>query len=83
MASFSWAIEIEGKLKKSDVVTYNEIWSDIMDKMMALHNCPKHMEGPFIYHLDVGGMYTNIILTNRHQPSANQNSPFIFSLYIH
>ena len=28
------------------------------------------MEHPVIYHLDVGAMYPNIILTNRLQPSA-------------
>jgi hypothetical protein len=28
------------------------------------------LENPIIYHLDVGAMYPNIILTNRLQPSA-------------
>ena len=28
------------------------------------------METPYVYHIDVGAMYPNIILTNRLQPSA-------------
>ena len=35
-----------------------------------LRDRPKRKEKPFIYHLDVGAMYPNIILTNRLQPSA-------------
>lgn len=35
-----------------------------------LRDRPKRFEKPFIYHLDVGAMYPNIILTNRLQPSA-------------
>lgn len=31
---------------------------------------PKRVEKPYVYHLDVGAMYPNIILTNRLQPSA-------------
>jgi DNA polymerase elongation subunit (family B) len=31
---------------------------------------PARLENPIIYHLDVGAMYPNIILTNRLQPSA-------------
>lgn len=35
-----------------------------------LRDRPKRVEKPYIYHLDVGAMYPNIILTNRLQPSA-------------
>ena len=35
-----------------------------------LRDCPHREEKPLIYHLDVGAMYPNIILTNRLQPSA-------------
>ncbi|KAJ8911871.1 hypothetical protein NQ315_012537 [Exocentrus adspersus] len=34
---------------------------------------PLRLERPLIYHLDVGAMYPNIILTNRLQPSAMVN----------
>lgn len=37
---------------------------------MDLHDTPARIENPIIYHLDVGAMYPNIILTNRLQPSA-------------
>ena len=35
-----------------------------------LRDRPKRTEKPFVYHLDIGAMYPNIILTNRLQPSA-------------
>ena len=35
-----------------------------------LRDRPKRTENPYVYHLDVGAMYPNIILTNRLQPSA-------------
>lgn len=35
-----------------------------------LRDTPKRQEKPVIYHLDVGAMYPNIILSNRLQPSA-------------
>ena len=35
-----------------------------------LRDSPQREEFPVIYHLDVGAMYPNIILTNRLQPSA-------------
>ena len=41
--------------------------SDIVDKLAMLRDCPNRLENPIIYHLDVGAMYPNIILTNRLQ----------------
>lgn len=38
-----------------------------------LRDKPKRTEKPFVYHLDIGAMYPNIILTNRLQPSAIVN----------
>jgi len=35
-----------------------------------LRDRPKRREKPYVYHLDVGAMYPNIILTNRLQPTA-------------
>lgn len=34
---------------------------------MSLKEVPNRIECPLIYHLDVGAMYPNIILTNRLQ----------------
>ena len=49
---------------------YNFNFSEIKDKLYALRDAPHRLENPMIYHLDVGAMYPNIILTNRLQPSA-------------
>lgn len=47
--------------------------AQIIEKLEHLRDNPKRTEKPFIYHLDVGAMYPNIILTNRLQPSAIVN----------
>ena len=44
--------------------------ADIKAKLIGLRDKPTRLENPTIYHLDVGAMYPNIILTNRLQPSA-------------
>ncbi|CAF2668118.1 unnamed protein product [Rotaria sp. Silwood2] len=48
----------------------SEIKEDILQRLQHLKNVPKRLENPNIYHLDIGAMYPNIILTNRLQPSA-------------
>lgn len=59
------------------VINYPVIWSvcvqvydQIKEKLEDLRDTPNRLENPLIYHLDVGAMYPNIILTNRLQPSA-------------
>lgn len=47
-----------------------EVVADISEKLISLRDTPNRIEMPIIYHLDVGAMYPNIILTNRLQPSA-------------
>lgn len=44
-----------------------------MEQLESLRDRPRRMEKPYVYHLDVGAMYPNIILTNRLQPSAMVN----------
>ena len=44
--------------------------NEIVAKLSSLRDHPIKSENPMIYHLDVGAMYPNIILTNRLQPSA-------------
>jgi DNA polymerase epsilon subunit 1 len=44
-----------------------------VEKLKLLRDNPKRTEKPFIYHLDVGAMYPNIILTNRLQPNSIVN----------
>jgi DNA polymerase epsilon subunit 1 len=47
-----------------------QIRNEIVEELENLRDNPKRVEKPYIYHLDVGAMYPNIILTNRLQPSA-------------
>ena len=52
------------------MTNFDEVVSEIQEKLCELRDTPARSEPPVIYHLDVGAMYPNIILTNRLQPSA-------------
>lgn len=65
----SFAIRTEG-VAMEDVLNYSEVKGEIMDRLAALRDEPVREEEPLIYHLDVGAMYPNIILTNRLQPCS-------------
>ncbi|KYQ91238.1 putative DNA polymerase epsilon subunit A [Tieghemostelium lacteum] len=60
----------EGGIDPKTVTNMDEIKRDVVDKFQRLHDQPKQLSNPLIYHLDVGAMYPNIILTNKLQPSA-------------
>jgi len=64
------AIVEEEKIPLDTVTNFDEVAADIRAKLQDLHDTPLRVENPVIYHLDVGAMYPNIILTNRLQPSA-------------
>ncbi|KAL6114248.1 pole [Pungitius sinensis] len=64
------AIEEEEKIPLDQVTNFNEVCEEIKNKLTSLKEVPNRIECPLIYHLDVGAMYPNIILTNRLQPSA-------------
>ncbi|KAK7499885.1 hypothetical protein BaRGS_00008976, partial [Batillaria attramentaria] len=64
------AIEEEEKVPIDQVTNFKEVCGDIVEKLAMLRDCPNRLENPIIYHLDVGAMYPNIILTNRLQPPA-------------
>ena len=66
----TFAIETEHGIQRSDIVNYDEVKQAIVEKLEMLRDSPNREESPMIYHLDVGAMYPNIILTNRLQPSA-------------
>ena len=51
-------------------MNYDDVKQAIVEKLEMLRDSPNRDEPPMIYHLDVGAMYPNIILTNRLQPSA-------------
>ncbi|XP_068968210.1 DNA polymerase epsilon catalytic subunit 1 [Bombus flavifrons] len=64
------AIQEEEKVPMEMVTNFEEVVEEITMKLEGLRNQPLRLENPVIYHLDVGAMYPNIILTNRLQPSA-------------
>ena len=64
------AIEVEENIPMDSVTNFNEVCAEIVEKLSKLRDCPNRLENPIIYHLDVGAMYPNIILTNRLQVSS-------------
>jgi DNA polymerase epsilon subunit 1 len=69
-ATLKFAIVEEAGLKMEDVVNYDEVRDIIKGMLENLRDKPNFKSEPLIYHLDVGAMYPNIILTNRLQPMA-------------
>ncbi|KAI4633381.1 DNA polymerase epsilon catalytic subunit [Alternaria sp. BMP 0032] len=69
-AALKFSIEVEEKKKMEDVVNYDEIKAEIVEKLMQLKTTPNRNERPLIYHLDVASMYPNIMTTNRLQPDS-------------
>lgn len=65
-----FALEGEMGVNLDDVVDFNEVCERVHDQFDDLIEHPNRCEPPKIYHLDVGAMYPNIILTNRLQPPA-------------
>ncbi|XP_029670196.1 DNA polymerase epsilon catalytic subunit A isoform X1 [Formica exsecta] len=66
-------IQEEEKVPIEMVTNFDEIVDEVKGKLGELRDQPLRLENPVIYHLDVGAMYPNIILTNRLQPSAVVN----------
>ncbi|XP_072929758.1 DNA polymerase epsilon catalytic subunit 1 isoform X2 [Epargyreus clarus] len=64
------AIEVEEGIPLDMVTNFDEVCGEIKAKLQHMKDHPRRDENPLIYHLDVGAMYPNIILTNRLQPSA-------------
>ena len=64
------SLEVEENIPLTEVQNLDEVVKQIQDSLQTLHDNPVRTETPVIYHLDVGAMYPNIILTNRLQPSA-------------
>ncbi|KAK7200869.1 DNA polymerase epsilon catalytic subunit [Novymonas esmeraldas] len=65
-----FALEVENGVKLEEVTNLAEVRAAVLAKLSGLRDRPHQQEKPFIYHLDVGAMYPNIILTNRLQPYA-------------
>ncbi|XP_076064206.1 DNA polymerase epsilon catalytic subunit 1 [Oratosquilla oratoria] len=68
--TIKFCVEVEEGIPLTEVTNYEEVVNDIKKKLADLRDVPCRQENPLIYHLDVGAMYPNIILTNRLQPSA-------------
>ncbi len=66
----TFTLEVEHGVQRSDVTNYDVVRQQIVAKLEMLRDAPLREEPPVIYHLDVGAMYPNIILTNRLQPSS-------------
>lgn len=66
----TYSLEVEEKIPLAEVLNFEEVVEQVQEALQKLHDTPSRMETPVIYHLDVGAMYPNIILTNRLQPSA-------------
>ncbi|CAG9765603.1 unnamed protein product [Ceutorhynchus assimilis] len=64
------AIVVEEGVPMECVTNLQELIDEVKAKLMVLKEQPLRLEKPLIYHLDVGAMYPNIILTNRLQPCA-------------
>lgn len=67
------SIQEEEKVPFEMVTNFEQVSEEIKEKLLSLKAHPIRQENPVIYHLDVGAMYPNIILTNRLQPSAIVN----------
>src|SRR5690606_1232778 len=64
------AVETQGKMTVDECTNIEEVIEQISAALIRLRDAPFRSETPLIYHLDVGAMYPNIILTNRLQPSS-------------
>lgn len=67
------AIEVEENVPLNLVTNLDEVTEEIKSGLQNLYDIPNRLEQPVIFHLDVGAMYPNIILTNRLQPSSMVN----------
>jgi len=63
--TMKFSLESEENVPMKHVKNFDEICEQIKEKLCALRDTPNRIENPLIYHLDVGAMYPNIILTNR------------------
>lgn len=64
--TMKFSLESEEQVPMEYVTNYQEVCDQIKEKLCALRDTPNRIENPLIYHLDVGAMYPNIILTNRY-----------------
>lgn len=70
-----FGITIDNGLQLSDVTNREEVKAQVLEKIQPFldHDADILSREPLIYHVDVGAMYPNIILSNRLQPVAIVN----------
>ncbi|CAK9301987.1 unnamed protein product [Gordionus sp. m RMFG-2023] len=66
-------IEYEEEIPITQIINFKEVCDEISSTLYTISKTDSLNEAPKIYHLDVGAMYPNIILTNRLQPYAVVN----------
>lgn len=64
------AVSGELGIPLEQVEDFEQVCAEVHEQLAQLIEHPNRCEPPKIYHLDVGAMYPNIILTNRLQPPA-------------
>uniref|UniRef100_A0A1I7WRX4 DNA polymerase epsilon catalytic subunit n=1 Tax=Heterorhabditis bacteriophora TaxID=37862 RepID=A0A1I7WRX4_HETBA len=65
-----FGIPLKNVLDFDERVNICTLCTEVQTAFNELLKMPSRLENPRIYHLDVGAMYPNIILTNRLQPCA-------------
>ena len=67
---FEFVCRVEHGANVDDIENVEEVKGQITKKLEIFANLSNnnHECKPLVYHLDVGAMYPNIILTNRLQP---------------
>ncbi|KAI9789585.1 MAG: DNA polymerase epsilon catalytic subunit [Candelina submexicana] len=69
-SALRFSITVEEKQSIAEVTNYDEVKTEIVEKLLSLKKTPNRNERPSIYHLDVASMYPNIMTTNRLQPDS-------------
>uniref|UniRef100_A0A0G4HSL9 DNA-directed DNA polymerase n=1 Tax=Chromera velia CCMP2878 TaxID=1169474 RepID=A0A0G4HSL9_9ALVE len=75
-ATFDFWCRMEAFVDPEDITNVDEVKEEVRRQLQALRDAPVREEKPLIYHLDVGAMYPNIILSNRLQPPAIVSEDF-------
>ena len=69
-AALRFSVVVEEKKSVEELMNYEEVKSEIAQRLQSLKTTPNRNEKPSIYHLDVASMYPNIMTTNRLQPDS-------------
>lgn len=63
-------LETEAQVDAQQITNIDDVKAELRTQLEELRDRPAREECPLIYHLDVGAMYPNIILSNRLQPTS-------------